>query len=78
MTPIITTTDEEVIIRIPKVEFERLVHREKPPKKKVVDFSYLIGALADVPEFKGKTSVEVQHMIPKIWAEKVFPKKSSS
>ena len=39
-------------------------------QKKPVDFSSLKGVLKDVPEFKGKTSVEVKHMITSIWAKK--------
>ena len=30
----------------------------------------LVGMLRDVKMFKGKTSVEVQKMIPELWAEK--------
>lgn len=30
-------------------------------------FADLVGALRDVEEFKGKTSVEVQHMSRDIW-----------
>jgi hypothetical protein len=30
----------------------------------------LVGVLSDALELKGKTSVEVQHMIPKLWHQK--------
>ncbi|OGL65641.1 hypothetical protein A3B21_03195 [Candidatus Uhrbacteria bacterium RIFCSPLOWO2_01_FULL_47_24] len=71
-TPTITTTDTEIIIRIPKDAIGASIYSKKipPKKKKGVDFSYLIGLLKDVPEFKGKTSVEVQHMISDLWASK--------
>lgn len=79
-TPTIITTDTEIIIRIPKDAIGvSAPQKEAPPKKKkTVDFSYLRGLLKDVPEFKGKTSVEVQHMISRIWAEKTLPPKPSS
>ena len=35
-----------------------------------VSFADLRGALRDVKEFKGKTSVEVQKMIPELWSKK--------
>ena len=41
------------------------------PKSKVqrVSFADLRGALRNVKEFKGKTSVEVQKMIPELWSK---------
>ena len=30
-------------------------------------FADLVGVLSDVPELRGKTSVEVQHMLPALW-----------
>jgi hypothetical protein len=33
-------------------------------------FADFVGVLKDVEEFKEKTSVEVQHMIPDLWMEK--------
>jgi hypothetical protein len=48
-------TDHYVVVKIP-----REMSQQVKDKKKFSDF---IGALADVPEFKGKSSVEVQHMI---------------
>ena len=34
------------------------------------NFADFFGVLKDVEEFKGKTSVEVQRMIPDVWMEK--------
>ncbi|MEK7620322.1 MAG: hypothetical protein AAB413_03750 [Patescibacteria group bacterium] len=61
--PIVQKTADEIVIRIPR--------RKKRTQTRSPDFSYLIGALSG-KEFKGKTSVEVQHMIKDIWAEKYF------
>lgn len=61
--PIFQKTADEIVIRIPR-RFRKVAKRQ-------VDFSYLIGALSG-KEFEGKTSVEVQHMIKDIWAEKYF------
>ena len=33
-------------------------------------FADLVGVLGDVPGLRGKTSVEVQHMIPAVWSGK--------
>jgi predicted CopG family antitoxin len=38
-------------------------------------FADFVGILKDVEEFKGKTSVEVQHMIPDLWMEKYRKKR---
>ena len=40
------------------------------PRAKHESFTDLVGALSDVEQFKGKTSVEVQHMIPDLWSKK--------
>ena len=40
------------------------------PRAKRESFVDLVGALSDVEQFKGKTSVEVQHMIPDLWSKK--------
>ena len=72
--PIITTTENEIIIRIPKDAIGEVMRKKaapiSPKREKGVDFRYLIGILKNVPEFKGKTSVEVQHMISDIWASR--------
>ncbi|MDP3772225.1 MAG: hypothetical protein Q8Q94_02530 [bacterium] len=52
-----------------------------PPKKRSSvateeSFADLVGALSDVEEFKGKTSVEVQHMVPEIWSKRTSRKHS--
>ena len=39
-------------------------------------FADLVGALKDVKDFRGKTSVEVQHMVPELWMEKTRKRKS--
>ena len=40
------------------------------PRAQHESFADLIGALSDVKEFKGKTSVEVQHIIRDLWHQK--------
>lgn len=42
---------------------------QKPAKKKQQSFADLEGILKDVPAFKGKSSVEVQHMIKDLWTD---------
>jgi len=73
-TTTITTTDEEVIIRISKKEFERIVHGVRPQQHagttKKVDWNVLRGLFADDSRFKGRTSVEVQHMLHEVWERK--------
>jgi hypothetical protein len=60
----IMETDHYVVVKIPREMSEQAKHKKK--------FSDFVGALADVPEFKGKTSVEVQHMIKDIWSKHVM------
>jgi len=71
--PNIYTTDERIIISIPKFLFwkrlKKVDKEEAVNKKEKIDFSSLIGCMADIPEFKGKSSVEVQHMITDLWAK---------
>jgi hypothetical protein len=38
-------------------------------------FADFVGVLKDVEEFQGKTSIEVQHMIPDLWMEKYRKKR---
>ena len=52
---LVTDTDEYILIKIPK--------QHKAPAHKHPTWESLVGVLKDVPAFKGKTSVEVQHMI---------------
>lgn len=65
--PIITTTENEIIIRIPKGLLGNFGFFQKPKKKPKVDWSWMIGVLADDPSLKGKTSVEVQHETKDLW-----------
>ena len=46
------------------------VNKGNSIRKPRESFADLRGALSDVEAFKGKTSVEVQHMIRDIWSEK--------
>lgn len=71
--PFFTVTKEAFVIRIPRVFGVRKRKETKPaPMKKRENrpFEDLVGVLKDVPEFKGKTSVEVQHMISDLWGGK--------
>ena len=52
---LVTDTDEYILIKIPKPH--------KALTKKQPTWESLVGVLKDVPEFQGKTSVEVQDMI---------------
>lgn len=60
--PMIQKTQDAIVIRIP--------WRKPVAQAKKADFGFLIGALSSVPEFQGKSSVEVQHMLTQVWAEK--------
>jgi predicted CopG family antitoxin len=55
-----------------KAQFEALsnVKRNSTKRKTQESFADLVGALSDVKEFKGKTSVEVQHMIRDLWTNR--------
>jgi hypothetical protein len=57
---LVTDTDEYILIKIPK--------QHKALTKKQPTWESLVGVLKDVPEFQGKTSVEVQDMIQDAWA----------
>jgi len=68
-------------VTISKREYQRLKDAQarldalsnvSKPKSNVhrVSFADLRGALRGVKEFKGKTSVEVQKMIPELWSKK--------
>ena len=84
---VIEVKEDEVIISIPRFLFERgeesfrgqqsssLIQGEHNHR---ADFSKFIGVLKDVPEFKGKTSVEVQHMITDIWIKNAMDYSSST
>ena len=60
-------------LRAAKERLEALfnVKTHKPtPRVQRESFADLVGVLSDVEEFKGKTSVGVQHMIRNLWHEK--------
>ena len=57
---LVTDTDEYILIKIPK--------QHKALTTKQPTWESLVGVLKDVPEFQGKTSVEVQDMIQDAWA----------
>src|SRR6266516_6853408 len=57
---LVTDTDEYILIKIPK--------QPKAVTKKQPTWESLVGVLKDVPEFRGKTSVEVQDMMQDAWA----------
>ena len=68
-------------ITISKTEYRKLkaakdrldaLSNVRKPKGKIqhMSFADLRGALRNVKEFKGKTSVEVQNMIPELWSKK--------
>ena len=70
-------------VTIPKKEYRELKQardrlgkllnvtiKRYPPSRKRESFTDLVGALSDVKEFKGKSSVEVQHMIPELWSRR--------
>ena len=57
---LVTDTDEYILIKISK--------QPKAPAKQQPTWDSLVGVLQDVPDFKGKTSVEVQDMMQDAWA----------
>jgi hypothetical protein len=57
---LVTDTDEYIVIKIPK--------HPKISTHKQPTWESLVGVLKDVPEFKGKTSVQVQDMMQDAWA----------
>ena len=57
---LVTDTDEYILIKIPK--------QLRAPTKTQPTWESLVGVLKDVPEFQGKSSVEVQDMIQDAWA----------
>jgi len=78
LQPKISIQDEEVIVSIPRILFEQPIalsrsHASTEVKKKA-DFSSLKGIFKDIkelPEFKGKSSVEIQHMITRdLWTKR--------
>jgi hypothetical protein len=54
-----------------KARLDALSNVRKPKAaRRTGGFADFVGVLKDVEAFKGKTSVEVQHMIPDVWMEK--------
>ena len=53
-------TEHYVMVKIPR-------QPEGTPHAKRESFADLVGVLKDVAMFKGKSSVEVQHMIKNVW-----------
>lgn len=55
-------------LKAARARLEALTNRHTPVRRAPASsLSDLVGALRDVPAFKGKTSVEAQHMIPALW-----------
>ena len=58
-------------LRAAKERLEALLNKRKPRvREKHTSLNDLVGVLSDVEAFKGKSSVEVQHMIPDLWTRK--------
>ena len=71
METITITKSEYRKLKAAKDRLDALFNVRKPKGKvQHVSFADLRGALRDVKEFKGKTSVEVQKMIPELWSKK--------
>jgi predicted CopG family antitoxin len=59
-----------------KARLDALSNVKKPKAaRRRRSFADFVGVLKDIEEFKGKTSVEVQHMIPDLWMEKYRKKR---
>ena len=56
---LVTDTDEYILIKIPK--------QHKALTTKQPTWESLVGVVKDVPEFQGKTSVEVQDMMQPLY-----------
>ena len=74
----INKTDTIDIIQSQYYTIVKIPREVKPVKRQQKSFADFEGILSDVPEFKGKSSVEVQHMIPKVWEEMIVKKQRSS
>lgn len=60
----VVETSRYVIVKIPRNKEENFDAREK-------SFSDLAGVLRSTPALRGRSSVEVQHMIKSIWQERI-------
>lgn len=58
-------TDRYILVKIPR-------RVKKAPRRQRANFADLAGALKDIPEFQGKSSVEVQHMFTRLWREQTL------
>jgi predicted CopG family antitoxin len=59
-----------------KARLDALSNVKKPKAtQRKGSFADFVDVLKDVEEFKWKTSVEVQHMIPDLWMEKYRKKR---
>ena len=68
MDTITITKKEYKELKTAKARLDALSNIDKPKtSERNGSFADLVGALRDVEEFKGKTSVEVQHMSRDIW-----------
>jgi hypothetical protein len=71
MSNVTISKNEYRKLKAAQVRLDALSNVRKPKGKvERVSFADLRGALRDVEEFKGKTSVEVQKMIPELWSKK--------
>jgi len=57
-------------LKAAKVRLEALSNQYAPSRRVGARLADLVGILNDVPTFKGKTSVEIQHLIPKLWGKR--------
>ena len=71
MDTVTIKTKEYRALKAAKVRLEALLNTHKPDHRaKRTRLEDLVGILSDVKAFQGKTSVEVQHMIPELWQGK--------
>ena len=60
---LVTRTKQHTLVEIPPSDKAQF-------KKDPVSIQEFVGVLKDVPEFQGKSSVEMQHMIPELWTKR--------
>ena len=71
METITISKNEYQKLKAAQARLEALSNIRKPKDAiHKISFADLRGALRNVREFKGKTSVEVQKMIPELWSKK--------
>jgi hypothetical protein len=59
----VVETDRYIIVKIPR-------SGAKISRNERMSFADLAGVLQDIPAFKGKTSVEVQHIMKDLWIKR--------